>query len=156
MKVTGLAIAPTDEAYLREGIAGYTSRLSRYLNFEYRELDIRNKKTHRREDILEAERTEILKWLKPSDHLVLLDEKGQEMNSVAFAGWLQKRFNEGTGNLVFLIGGPFGFDEEIKKRANSTLSLSKMTFTHQMVRLFFLEQLYRGMTILRNEKYHHE
>jgi 23S rRNA (pseudouridine1915-N3)-methyltransferase len=156
VKVSCWAIAATDEPYLRTGIAHYVQRLSHYLSFEYRELDFKIKKPQTPELQKEAEKAEILKLLKPSDFLVLLDDKGKELTSASFADWLQKKFNDASGNIVFLIGSAYGFDREIYQRANMQLSLSKLTFTHQMVRLIFLEQLYRAMTILRNEKYHHE
>lgn len=156
MKVCFWAISRTDEAYLKEGMQQYIRRLGPYIPFEYLELGTRGKKNQTAEQHKAAERDEILKLLKPNDHLVLLDEGGKEYTSVAFAEQMQKYFNEVHGSLVFLAGGPYGFHEDIYKRAQSKLSLSKMTYTHQMARLIFLEQLYRAMTILRNEPYHHE
>ena len=156
MKVAFWNIGRTDEAYLNDGIQQYIKRLGNYLTFEYRELIIpKSKKTASADNHRIAERDEILKLLKANDCLVLLDDKGRKFSSEDFAIWLQKMFNEVAGNLIFLSGGPFGFHEDIYKRAQLKLSLSDMTFTHQMVRLIFLEQLYRGMTILRNEPYHH-
>lgn len=156
MKISCWAIAATDEAYLRTGIEQYKQRLAHYLSFEYRELEFKSKKAQSPEEHRSIEKAELLKLLKPSDYLVLLDDKGKEFASSGFAAWLQQKFNEPTGNIIFLIGGPYGFSQEIYQRANMQLSLSKLTFTHQMARLIFLEQLYRAMTILRNEKYHHE
>lgn len=150
------AISPTDEDYLKTGISIYHRRLSHYLNFDYREFTFKSGKTFSAEDHREAEKNEILKQLRPADFLILLDEKGKEYTSLEFAAYLDKKFIEISGNMIFLTGGPYGFHPEIYRRANQMLSLSKMTFTHQMARLFFLEQLYRAMTILRNEKYHHE
>jgi 23S rRNA (pseudouridine1915-N3)-methyltransferase len=102
-----------------------------------------------------SDRDIINKLLKPNDHLVIMDEKGKEYSSTGFSAFLQKCFNEVGGNLIFLIGGAYGFHDDIYARANAKISLSQMTFTHQMVRLIFAEQLYRAMTILRNEPYHH-
>ncbi|MBL7883656.1 MAG: 23S rRNA (pseudouridine(1915)-N(3))-methyltransferase RlmH, partial [Bacteroidia bacterium] len=98
----------------------------------------------------------ILKHLQPTDRLILLDENGKSFTSVEFSSFFQQQMNSGVKNLVFLVGGPYGFSEEIYKIANGKISLSKMTFSHQMVRLFFIEQLYRAMTILKNEPYHHQ
>ena len=97
-----------------------------------------------------------MKWLQPSDHVVLLDDKGKQYSSTEFAGYLEKKSFLSSKRLVFVVGGPYGFSEEVINRANESASLSKMTFTHQMVRLIFTEQLYRAMTILQNEPYHHE
>ena len=97
-----------------------------------------------------------LKNILPSDKLILLDETGKEYHSIGFSDYLQQQMNSGIKNVLFVVGGPYGFSEEVYKRANGKIALSKMTFSHQMVRLFFLEQLYRSMTIIRNEPYHHE
>ena len=102
-----------------------------------------------------TEAEQILKQIKPGDHVVLLDEKGKQYSSEGFATFIQGRLNRGIKNLLFVIGGPFGFHEKIYEKANSVVSLFKMTFSHQMIRLLFFEQLYRAFTILRNEKYHH-
>lgn len=156
MKVEFWCIGKTDETYLLEGINKYSKRLANYLSFEYKEFSFaKSKKATTPAQHKEAEKEELLKLLKPNDFLVLLDERGKNFTSVAFADFLQKKFNEVSGNMIFLIGGAYGFHEEIYKRANTQIALSAMTFTHQMVRLIFLEQLYRAMTILRNEPYHH-
>jgi 23S rRNA (pseudouridine1915-N3)-methyltransferase len=155
MKVAFWCISPTEEAYLKVGIEEYVKRLGNYLSFEYKEFNLKGKKTATPDQHKTAEKDELLKLLKPNDHLVLLDEVGKQYTSENFADFLQKCFNNVSGNLVFLAGGAYGFHEELYARANAKLSLSAMTFTHQMVRLIFLEQLYRGMTILRNEPYHH-
>lgn len=155
MKVAFWCIGTTEEAYLKQGITEYAKRLSNYLGFEYKEFVIRGKKTAGAEQHKLTEKEEVVKNLKSGDYLVLLDEAGKHYTSEDFADFLQKRFNSVSGNLVFLAGGAYGFHEELYARANAKLSLSAMTFTHQMVRLIFLEQLYRGMTILRNEPYHH-
>ncbi|MDQ3072605.1 MAG: 23S rRNA (pseudouridine(1915)-N(3))-methyltransferase RlmH [Bacteroidota bacterium] len=156
MKVSFIAIGKTDETYLREGISQYVKRLVHYLTFEYIELPLPKVKAGASStQKQEAEKTELLKLLKLNDFLVLLDDKGKTHTSMQFAKFIQQRFNDVPGNLVFLVGGAFGFHKEIYERANAQLSLSSLTFTHQMVRLIFLEQLYRAMTILRNEPYHH-
>lgn len=115
---------------------------------------MRKKLTH--EQVKEQEGTAILNKIQSGDHLVLLDDKGKMYTSVQFADYYQNLFNRGIKTTVFVIGGPYGFSETVYQRANEKLSLSKMTFSHQMIRLFFLEQTYRAMTILRNEPYHHE
>ena len=156
MKVAFWCIGKTEDAYIAEGFAVYQKRIINYLNFEYRELQpSRGKKPLNSISHQDNEKDEILKLLKPNETLILLDEKGKEFNSVAFSGFMQKNFNESSGSIIFLSGGAYGFHEEIYKRANHIISLSKMTFTHQMVRLIFIEQLYRAMTILKGEPYHH-
>ncbi|MCW5521178.1 23S rRNA (pseudouridine(1915)-N(3))-methyltransferase RlmH [Aureitalea sp. L0-47] len=156
MKITLLAIGKTDNRELQQLIDEYHRRLIRYVPFSLEIIpDARNTKNLSEAQQKQVEGSEILRKVKPSDHLVLLDEKGKQYDSVAFAGYLQKQMNSGLKNLVFVIGGPYGFSDEVYNRANGKLSLSKMTFSHQMVRLFFVEQLYRGFTILRNEPYHH-
>ena|SRR6185503_791823 len=151
MKVGFWCIGKTNDPYIKEGFDVYRKRLTNYLNFEYLEIiPPKNKKSG-----IETERDEILKILKPNDVLILLDEKGKEFDSVGFSVFLQKKFNETNGSLIFLAGGAYGFHNDIYTRASDTIALSKMTFTHQMVRLIFIEQLYRAMTILKGEKYHH-
>jgi 23S rRNA (pseudouridine1915-N3)-methyltransferase len=155
MKTAFWCIGATDKPYLRQGIDEYVKRLSNYLSFEYKEVTPKAPKTASPEQLKIVEKDAVLKLLDRSDFLVILDENGPEYSSEKFAEFLQKRFNSVSGSLVFLAGGAYGFDDEILARANAKLSLSKLTFTHQMVRLIFLEQLYRAMTILRNEPYHH-
>ncbi len=156
MKITLLAIGKTDSKNLQNLMDDYTKRLSHYLSFTLEVIpDIKNAKNLSEAQQKEAEGEEILKRIQPSDALVLLDEKGKQHSSVAFANFLQKKMNSGLKNLVFVIGGPYGFSEAVYTKAQGKLSLSAMTFSHQMVRLFFIEQLYRGFTILRNEPYHH-
>ena len=151
MKVGFWCMGKTDDPYIKEGFEVYRKRLTNYLNFEYIEINPpKNKKSG-----TETERDEIIKILKPNDSLILLDEKGKEFDSFGFSVFLQKKFNETNGSLIFLSGGAYGFHKDIYARAADTIALSKMTFTHQMVRLIFVEQLYRGMTILKGEKYHH-
>jgi len=135
----------------------YEKRLSYYINFELQLLpDIKNSKSLSEEQQKAKEGELILGNVASSHHLILLDERGKEFTSVAFADELQKKMNAGIKQLTFVIGGPYGFSKEVYDRANGKLSLSKLTFSHQMIRLFFVEQLYRAFTILRNEPYHHQ
>lgn len=157
MKISLIAIGKTEDKYLIEGIDKYLNRLKHYINFSFTVIpDIKNTKnlTEAQQKSKEAEL--ILKQLNNSDLVVLMDEKGKKYSSVLFAQYINKQMVGSVQNLVFIIGGPYGFDESIYKRANSSISLSDMTFSHQMVRLFFVEQLYRAFTILKNEPYHHE
>jgi 23S rRNA (pseudouridine1915-N3)-methyltransferase len=156
MKITLLAIGKTDDRSLQTLIDEYSKRLKHYVSFDFELIpDIKNVKNLSEVQQKSKEGQEILKRLSPSDALVLLDENGKSYSSVGFSEYLQKKMNSGLKNLVFIIGGPYGFSDEIYQRANGKIALSQMTFSHQMVRLFFVEQLYRGFTILRNEPYHH-
>ena len=156
MKITLLAIGKTDNENLRILLNDYIKRLGYYVSFEFEIIsDIKNTKNLSEIQQKLAEGDEIQKRIATSDCLILLDEQGKSYSSIGFSGFLQKKMNSGLKNLVFVIGGPYGFSEEIYRRANGKISLSAMTFSHQMVRLFFIEQLYRGFTILRNEPYHH-
>ena len=151
-----LSIGKTDSKDLQALIDEYANRLGFYIKFEFEIIpDIKNSKNLREEQQKQKEGDLILAKLKPTDILILLDEKGKQLNSVAFSEYLQKHMNSGIKQLVFVIGGPYGFSEQVYKKANGIISLSKMTFSHQMIRLFFVEQLYRGFSILRNEPYHH-
>ena len=157
MKITVLSIGKTSDKYLIVGMEEYRKRLSHFVKVEWVELpEVKNRKGFSRVELLAKEELLFNKQLKPSDHVFLLDEQGEMYSSVKFSRFLEKKMNAGISNLVFLIGGPYGFSESLGKRSNGKVSLSKMTFTHQMVRLFFLEQLYRGFTILRNMPYHHQ
>ena len=157
MKITLLAIGKTDDRSLQTLIEAYSKRLKHYVSFDFELIpDIKNAKNLSEVQQKSKEGEEILKRVSPSDSLVLLDENGKSFNSVGFSEYLQKKMNSGLKNLVFIIGGPYGFSEELYQRANGKIALSQMTFSHQMVRLFFVEQLYRGFTILRNEPYHHQ
>ncbi len=156
MKVTLLQIDKTAESYLNEGISIYTNRLKNYTTLEIITINVpKNVRLRSTNEQKSEEAKLILQNLKENDHLVVLDEGGIELNSIDFSVFLSKRTQLNVKNIVFLIGGPFGFDDRIYKRANFKLALSKMTFSHQMVRLFFLEQLYRAFSILKKEKYHH-
>jgi 23S rRNA (pseudouridine1915-N3)-methyltransferase len=151
-----IAIGKTDNKNLQMLIEDYKKRLIHYIRFEFEIIPDLKKVKH----LSEAQQKEkegelILSKIQNSDVLVLLDENGKQMDSVAFSNYLQKHINSGIKTLIFVIGGPYGFSEAVYKRANGKLGLSKMTFSHQMVRLFFIEQLYRGFTILKNEPYHH-
>jgi len=156
MKITLLAIGKTDDRNLQELIDTYHNRLKHYIPFSIELIpDIKNVKNLSESQQKEAEGAEILKRLVSADAVILLDEKGKTYDSVAFSAFLQKKMNSGLKHLVFIIGGPYGFSDSIYQRAHGKISLSSMTFSHQMVRLFFVEQLYRGFTILKNEPYHH-
>ena len=157
MNIKLIAIGKTDSAALQQLISTYEKRLVRYINFELQLLpDIKNSKslTEELQKIKEGEL--ILSNVESSHYLILLDERGKEYTSVAFADELQKKMNTSIKQLTFVIGGPYGFSQEVYNRANGKLSLSKLTFSHQMIRLFFIEQLYRAFTILRNEPHHHQ
>lgn len=156
MKVELWAIGKTNEKYLDTGIQIFEKRLKNYLPFSLVVLpDVKHKSTD--SELLKKEEGKlILSKLAPDDWLVLLDERGQQFTSVGFSKWLEKRLGDSRRKMVILIGGAFGFSPDVYTRANDSLSLSSMTFSHQMVRLFCLEQLYRAMTILRNEPYHNE
>lgn len=157
MKVTLLVIGKTEENYLREGIGEYEARLKRYAPFAIREIPaLRDAKSMPVQEQKRKEAGLLAKHIGSDDLLVLLDEHGKEMGSVQFSGFLNRLLSTGKKHVVFAVGGPYGFDETFRKRADHIISLSKMTFSHQMVRLVFTEQLYRGFTILRNESYHHE
>ncbi|EOR94660.1 LSU m3Psi1915 methyltransferase RlmH [Arcticibacter svalbardensis MN12-7] len=157
MKITFLVVGKTEDSYINEGINKYLKRLKHYVKFELVEIpELKNTK-NLREDQQKAKEAElILKALSQSDHVILLDEKGDELTSSQFAQFVNKKMIGGIQNLVFIVGGPYGFDESIYKLAQGKTSLSRMTFSHQMVRLFFVEQLYRTFTILKGEPYHHE
>ena len=157
MNIKLIAVGKTDNPALQQLISTYEKRLSYYINFELQLLpDIKNSKSLSEEQQKIKEGELILSYIEPSHHLILLDERGKEYTSIAFADELQKKMNTGIKQLTFVIGGPYGFSQAIYQRANSKLSLSKLTFSHQMIRLFFVEQLYRAFTILRNEPYHHQ
>jgi 23S rRNA (pseudouridine1915-N3)-methyltransferase len=156
MKVTLILVGKTEDAWIREGQEIYTGRLKHYLSFSNLELPaLRNAGHLTQLQQKEKEGEQILKACANADRVFLLDEKGKEYNSAGFSALIQTQMNGSVKNLVFVIGGPFGFSEEVYKRANGKIALSQMTFTHQMVRLFYTEQLYRAMTILKGEKYHH-
>jgi 23S rRNA (pseudouridine1915-N3)-methyltransferase len=154
MKVECWAIGKTNEKYLEAGIEIFEKRLKRYLPFEFIIIPDAKIKTTDGNLQKQEEAKIILTKLHSDDFLVLLDESGLEFTSVEFAKWMEKRLASSQRRLIFLIGGAFGFSPEVYARANAQMSLSRMTFSHQMVRVFFLEQTYRAMTILKNEPYH--
>ncbi|KIA94200.1 50S rRNA methyltransferase [Pedobacter kyungheensis] len=156
MKITLIAIGKTEDKYLIEGIDKYINRLKHYINFSFLAIpDVKNVK-NLSEAQQKAKEAELLhKQINNGDMVILLDEKGKKYSSVEFSNYLNKQMIGSVQHLIFIIGGPYGFDESIYKRANSLISLSDMTFSHQMIRLFFVEQLYRGFSILKGEPYHH-
>ena len=157
MNIRLLTIGKTDNKSLQTLIDDYTKRLSFYVKFDLEIIpDIKNVKNLSEAQQKEKEGELILSKITPTDHLILLDENGKTFSSVGFSDFLQKKMNAGTKTLVFVIGGPYGFSETVYQKAQGKVSLSEMTFSHQMVRLFVIEQIYRGFTILRNEPYHHK
>ncbi|WP_152287404.1 23S rRNA (pseudouridine(1915)-N(3))-methyltransferase RlmH [Flavicella marina] len=157
MKIKLLAIGKTDDKNLNTLITTYQNRLKHYVKFDLEIIpDIKNVKNLSESQQKEKEGELILKKLQPTDQLILLDEKGKDFRSLEFANYLQKKMNSGIKQLVFVIGGPYGFSEAIYKKSMGKVSFSKMTFSHQMIRLFVVEQVYRAFTILKNEPYHHE
>jgi 23S rRNA (pseudouridine1915-N3)-methyltransferase len=157
MQIKLIAIGKTDNKAIISLIEEYAKRLNFYVKFEFEVIpDLKNTKSISEIIQKEKEGEMILKKLTLSDDLILLDERGKSYSSMDFADYLQKKMNAGLKQLIFVIGGPYGFSDEVYSRANGKLSISKMTFSHQMIRPFFIEQLYRGFTILKNEPYHHE
>ena len=156
MTIKLLAIGKTDNKQLQQLIDDYTKRLGFYIKFELEIIpDLKKVKNLSEDQQKQKEGNLILSKITPTDILILLDENGKQYDSVQFANYLQKHMNSGIKQLVFVIGGPYGFSPEVYSKARGKVSLSKMTFSHQMVRLFMIEQLYRGFTILKNEPYHH-
>ena len=156
MKIKLIAVGKTDNNNLQLFMDDYIKRLGFYVTFEFKIIpDIKNTKSLSEIQQKQKEGELIIKHLETSDELYVLDENGKTFTSVGFSGYLNKKMSSGLKQLVFVIGGPYGFSDEVYQRANGKISLSQMTFSHQMVRLFFLEQLYRGFTILKNEPYHH-
>ena len=157
MKILLIVVGKTDRQWLIDGISQYAERLTHFAQFEIQTIpDIRNTKNMDEAVQKVREGEQILKLLQPSDDVWLLDDKGHEMTSPEMARWLEKRLTQSTKRLVFVIGGPYGFSADVYARVPGQLSLSRMTFSHQMVRLIFVEQLYRAFTILNNLPYHHE
>ena len=157
MKISLLTVGKTDIKWVSEGLGVYTSRLRHYLPFEVKEIpELKNVSALTKEQIKIQEGKLILKNLKESDALILLDEKGKEFRSIEFASFLEKKFQSSSRDIVFVIGGAYGFSQEVYDRSSSKIALSKMTFSHQMVRTIFVEQLYRACTIMKGESYHHE
>ena len=157
MNINLIQIGKTQDAYLTEGVETYTTRLKHYVSYKTTTIpSLKNVGSLSLEQLKKKEGELILKNIHPTDFAVLLDERGKEYRSTEFAGMLEKSMHSGKAQMVFIIGGAYGVSEEIKTRANQTMSFSRMTFSHQMIRLFFVEQLYRAMSIIRKESYHHE
>ena len=156
MKTILILVGKTTDRHFQAGIADYVERIAHYMPFELVTIpELKNTKNLTEQQQKTAEGDLILKQLQPQDTVVLLDEHGREQRSLEFAQWLQRKRNTAR-RLVFVIGGPYGFSDEVYARANEQLSLSKMTFSHQMIRLVFTEQVYRACTIIKGEPYHHE
>ncbi len=157
MNIELLVVGKTDSALIEEIVLSYAKRINHYCKFTITTLaDVKNTKSLTVKQQRTAEGEMILRQIVDSDFVALLDERGTEYRSVDFAFWVQKRMNSGVRRLLIVIGGPYGFSEAVYQRANSKVSLSKMTFSHQIVRAIFAEQIYRAFTILKNEPYHHE
>jgi len=157
MKITLLLIGKTDIPYFAEGIKDYTSRLEHYVPFNIHIIpDIKNSRNMSMDQQKEKEGELILQTIQPGDNVILLDERGKEFSSLQFASYIEKKMHTVPKRLVFVIGGPYGFSNNVYNKVPERISLSKMTFSHQMVRLIFVEQLYRTMNILNNGPYHHE
>ena len=156
MKITLLVVGKTTDQRLQTLIDDYQQRLKHYIPFEIVVIpDLRNAKALTQAQIKEQEGLEILRRITPAMEVILLDEHGREYPSIEYAQWIQKKMSAGR-DITFIVGGPYGFSSAVYERADGKISLSKMTFSHQMIRLFFTEQIYRAMTILRGEPYHHE
>ncbi len=142
--------------FVRDGEQVFSTRIKNYSSFDYEVIDIKKNKFKDPKGVKKWEAEAILNVLSPSDHVILLDEKGKSFTSRNFSNWLQQKMNLSYKSVVFVIGGAFGFDESLKKRSDGLVSISDMTFSHQLIRVIFLEQLYRAFTIIKNEKYHND
>lgn len=157
MKITLLTVGKTDKEWVREGLDIYVSRLKHYIPFSVVEIpELKNVSALTRDQIKAREGELILKNIRPTDDVILLDERGKEYSSTELAKIIQDKLSYGNRDIVYVIGGAYGFSDQVYKRADSKLSLSRMTFSHQMVRAIFAEQIYRAFTIMRGEPYHHE
>lgn len=157
MKITLLTVGKTNDLSFKNGISEYQKRLKFYISFDIEEIPaLKNTKNLTEDNQKQKEGELILKSIQNDDEVVLLDDKGSEFTSKQFSAYIEKKMSSGLKRLVFVVGGPYGFSQEVYSRANDKVSLSRMTFSHQMVRLVFTEQLYRAMTILKGEPYHHE
>lgn len=156
MKITLIVIGKTDKKYILEGVSEYEKRLLHYCKFEMKVIpDIKNSKSMSESVQMQKEGELIIASIRPTSELILLDEKGSEFSSVEFAKLIERKGVAGKSEITFVIGGPYGFSPEAKARANGLVSLSRLTFSHQIVRIIFMEQLYRAMTIIKGEPYHH-
>lgn len=157
MKIALLTVGKTDVNWVKQGLDIYVARLKHYIQFSINEIpELKNVSALSKEQIKAKEGDLILKNIKPTDDVILLDEHGKEYSSTEFASLLQNKINYEGRDIIFVIGGAYGFSEQVYKRANSKISLSRMTFSHQMVRAIFAEQIYRAFTIMKGEPYHHE
>lgn len=157
MKITLLTVGKTDKDWVKQGIDIYATRMKHYFPFSIVEIpELKNASSLSEDQIKTKEGEFILKNIKPAEDVILLDERGREFTSVEFAKVLQDKISYIGKDIVFIIGGAYGFSDAVRQRANSKISLSKMTFSHQMVRAIFVEQLYRAFTIMKGEPYHHE
>ena len=157
MEISLITVGKTKFPFIIAGINEYIGRIRRYLHFSLLEIaDIKSTRTLSEEIQKQREGENILRQVHPGDIMILLDEKGKEYTSFEFSNYVEKLLVSGRKRILFVVGGPYGFSEDVYSRADAKLSLSRMTFNHEMVRLFFIEQVYRAMTILRNEPYHHE
>jgi 23S rRNA (pseudouridine1915-N3)-methyltransferase len=157
MKITLLTVGKTDKDWVRQGLDIYVSRLKHYIPFSIVEIpELKNVSALSKEQIKSKEGDLILKVIRPNDDVILLDERGKEYTSIELARIIQDKISYAGRDIIFIIGGAYGFSDAVYQRANSKLSLSKMTFSHQMVRAIFAEQIYRAFTIMRGEPYHHE
>ena len=157
MEVKLITVGKTDVPWVKEGLDLYVSRLRHYVPFSLAEIpQLKNVSAFSQEQIKEKEGELILKQVAPGDTVILLDERGKQYRSVEWADWIQRQLSKGGKGLVFVVGGAYGFSQKVYDRADGLVSLSKMTFSHQMVRTVFAEQLYRAFTIIRGEPYHHE
>jgi len=157
VKIKIIAIGKTDDKDLLCLVENYQKRLNHYIKFDFKVIpDLKKTKHLSQAEQKEREGIALLKEISSTDQMILLDEKGHEFRSIEFSRFIQKKMNSGIKQLVFVIGGPYGFSKDVYQKAQGKVSLSKMTFSHQMIRLFMVEQLYRAFTILKNEPYHHE
>ena len=157
MKIELLVVGKSAIPYIKEGIDDYVKRLKHYVSFQIRYIDdIKGTKNLSEEQQKQLEGNKILALLDKSDFVILLDEHGKEHTSLAFASYIQKRMLSGAKKVVMVVSGPYGFSKDVYDRANDKISFSKMTFNHEMIRLIFVEQLYRAFTIINHEPYHHE
>lgn len=157
MKIVLLVVGKTTDRHIQTLTDDYASRINHYVPFQMEVIpELRNARSLTPQQQKQLEAQSIKKAVRPDDYIVLLDEHGTERRSIDFASWIEKRIAAGGHRLVFIVGGPYGFDADIYALANEKVSLSQMTFSHQMIRLLFTEQIYRAMTIIRGEPYHHE
>ena len=157
MKISFIVIGKTNTQWLKTSIEEYVNRIKNYINFEYIELpEVKNRNSLNEEQIKKTEFNETIKFLPKESFKILLDERGKEFSSESFATYIEKKLLNGKRHIIFVAGGAYGFADELYNACDDKVSLSQMTFSHQMVRLFFTEQLYRAFTIIKNEKYHHK